>query len=79
VRYEQINAMLLNEFLKEHRTIKQLRSDAARQEATISELKKDIGVLRTQLKEQAAQIQRVKAHIETSQPATRVAVDNPSS
>jgi len=79
VRYEMVNAMLLNEFLKEHRTIEQLRSDAARQEATISELSKDIGVLRTQLKEQAAQIQRVEAHIETGQPATRVAVKNPSS
>jgi len=79
VRYEMVNAMLLNEFLKEHRTIEQLRSDAARQEATISELRKDIGVLRTQLKEQAAQIQRVEAHIETGQPATRVAVKNPSS
>ena len=51
VRYEQINAMLLNEFLKEHRKIEELRSDAARQEAMISELKKDIGVLRTQLKD----------------------------
>ena len=79
VRYEMVNAMLLNEFLKEHRTIEQLKSDAARQEATISELRKDIGVLRTQLKEQAAQIQRVEAHIETGQPATRVAVKNPSS
>ena len=79
VRYEQVNAMLLNEFLKEYRTIEQLRSDAARQESTITELKKDIGVLRTQLKEQSAQIQRVKAHIETDQRATRVAVENPSS
>ena len=78
VRYEMVNAMLLNEFLKEHRTIEQLRSDAAQQEATISDLRKDIGVLRTQLKEQAAQIQRVEAHIETGQPATRVAVKNPS-
>ena len=79
VRHDAVNAMLLNEFLKEHRTIEQLRSDAARQEATISELRKDIGVLRRQLKEQAAQIQRVEAHIETGQPATRVAVKNPSS
>jgi hypothetical protein len=78
VRYEMVNAMLLNEFLKDHRTIEQLRSDAARQEATISELKKDIGVLRTHLKEQASQIQRVEARIETGQPVTRVAVKNPS-
>ena len=86
VRYDQVNAMLLNEFLKEHRrneeqhaAIRRLESNAAKQEATISELRKDIGVLRTQLKEQAAQIQRVEAHIETSQTATRVVVENPSS
>ena len=46
VRYDQVNAMLLNEFLKEHKTVQeqqttigQLKSNAARQEATISELK----------------------------------------
>jgi len=57
VRYEAVNAMLLNEFLKEHRkveeqqgTIAKLRSNAAKQEATISELKKDVGGLTAQLK-----------------------------
>jgi Chaperone of endosialidase len=49
VRYEAINAMLLNEFLKEHRdveehraTITQLKSDAAKQEATITQLKSTV-------------------------------------
>jgi hypothetical protein len=83
VRYEQINAMLLNEFLKEHKkveeqqaTIGQLKSNAARQEATIGELKKDIGVLTAQLKEQATQIQKVSAQVEMSKPAPNV-VRNP--
>jgi hypothetical protein len=74
VRYEQVNAMLLNEFLKEHRkneeqqaTIGQLKSNAAKQEATISELKQDLGVLTAQLKEQAAQIQKVSARIEANE------------
>jgi Chaperone of endosialidase len=47
VRYDAVNVMLLNEFLKEHKkleeqqaTIRQLTSNAAKQEATISELKK---------------------------------------
>ena len=46
VRYEAVNAMLLNEFLKEHRkveeqeaTITQVKSTAAKQEATITDLK----------------------------------------
>ena len=56
VRYEAVNAMLLNEFLKEHkafgeeqRKVQELKSNAAKQEATITELKKDIGVLTAQL------------------------------
>ncbi|HZR06605.1 MAG TPA: tail fiber domain-containing protein [Candidatus Udaeobacter sp.] len=39
VRYDQINAMLLNEFLKEHRTVEALKSKAADQDATVAELK----------------------------------------
>jgi trimeric autotransporter adhesin len=83
MRYDQVNAMLLNEFLKEHRkvgeqqgTIGQLKSNAAKQEATISELKKDMGVLTAQLKEQAAQIQKVSAELEASKPAPQM-VNNP--
>src|SRR6266403_1873396 len=39
VRYEAVNAMLLNEFLKEHRTVQELKSTATTQEATIAQLK----------------------------------------
>jgi Chaperone of endosialidase len=66
VRYDAVNAMLLNEFLKEHKkveeqqaTIGQLKANAAKHEVTIAEFKKDIGILTAQLKEQAAQIQKV--------------------
>src|SRR4029450_3002115 len=38
VRYDQVNAMLLNEFLKEHKKVEQLKSKAAEQEVTIAEL-----------------------------------------
>jgi Chaperone of endosialidase len=79
VRYDAVNAMLLNEFLKEHRrveeqqaTIGQLKSNTAKQEATISELRESLGVLTAQLKEQAAQIQSVSARLEMSSPASRV-------
>jgi hypothetical protein len=62
VRYEAVNAMLLNEFLKEHR-----KND---------EQQKQINVLTAQLKEQAAQIQKVSAQLEASKPAPQV-VNNP--
>ncbi len=70
VRYEQINAMLLNEFLKEHKKVEE-------QQVTISELKKDLGVLTAQLKEQAAEIQKVSAQVEMRRPLTRVARSYP--
>jgi Chaperone of endosialidase len=83
VRYDAVNAMLLNEFLKEHRrveeqqgTIGQLKSNAAKQEATISELKKDMGVLTAQLKEQTAQIQKVSAQLEMNHRPPRMVVNN---
>ncbi len=84
VRYDAVNAMLLNEFLKEHRRVEELKSKAAEQEVTIAELKstvaqqhKGMEVLTAQLKEQAAQIQKVSAQIEVSKPVPRMAVRNP--
>ena len=70
VRYDQVNAMLLNEFLKEHRTVQE-------QGATITELKKEIESLTSTVKEQAAQIQKVGAQIEMNQRAGRVVVNSP--
>ena len=55
VRYDQVNAMLLNEFLKEHRKVEQLEATVASLIATV--------------KEQAAQIQKVSAQLEASKPA----------
>jgi len=66
VRYDQVNAMLLNEFLKEHRKAQQ-------QEATITQLKKDfdatIAQLTARLDEQATQIQKVSVQMEASKAA----------
>jgi hypothetical protein len=83
VRYDQVNAMLLNEFLKEHgkveeqeATIVQVKSNAAKQEATITELKSGMQALTATVKEQAAQIQKVNAQLEASKAAPQV-VNNP--
>ncbi len=70
VRYEQINVMLLNEFLKEHKKVEA-------QQASIAELKSTVGVLTAQLKEQAAQIQKVSAQLEVSKPAPQVVANKP--
>ena len=82
VRYDAINAMLLNEFLKEHRTFLKEQRKVVAQEATITQLKsmvaqqqKRMEVLTATLKEQAAQIQKVSAQIEVNRSAPQI-VDN---
>jgi hypothetical protein len=62
VRYEAVNAMLLNEFLKEHCKVEELQATIAQQrkdfEATTAQQQKEIQALTASLKEQAAEIQR---------------------
>lgn len=55
VRYEAVNAMLLNEFLKEHRTVQELRQEVAALTATV--------------KDQTAQIQKISAHADAGKIA----------
>jgi Chaperone of endosialidase len=62
VRYEAVNAMLLNEFLKEHRTVQ--------------EQQKQIQALAVQLKEQGALLQKVSDRLELNKPAPQMAVSN---
>jgi hypothetical protein len=61
VRYDAVNAMLLNEFLKEHRTVQ--------------EQQKEIDALKQELKEQRALIEKVNARIETDKALPQLAVD----
>lgn len=91
VRYEQVNAMLLNEFLKEHkrvegqnRKLEHQESRIQEQEATIAELKcivakqaKGIEALAARVREQDSNIQRVSAQIEMSKPTPKVALNKP--
>jgi trimeric autotransporter adhesin len=62
VRYDQVNAMLLNEFLKEHRRNEE-------QEKTIAGLKSGMTALATTVKQQAAQIQKVSAQLAAASPS----------
>jgi len=69
VRYDAVNAMLLNEFLKEHKAVQE-------QGATVAELKKQIATLIATVKEQASQIQKVSAQIEVTKPAPQTVLNN---
>ena len=84
LRFDSINAMLLNEFLKEHRkveeqqaTIVELKSVVAQQQkefqTAMAEQRKE---LEARLKQQDAKIQGVNDRIELSKPAPQVVVSN---
>ena len=63
VRYEAVNAMLLNEFLKEHQTVQELKSAAVKQEAMIASQQKQIEAL-------TAGLRKVSAQLKTEQSLT---------
>ena len=62
VRYEEINAMLLNEFLKEHKAFLE-------EHRTVEELKKQVVAL-------TAGLQKVSAQLEANKPSPQLVVDN---
>ena len=70
VRYDAVNAMLLNEFLKEHRTVQE-------QKATIAQLEKGMKTVIARLEEQASQIQKVSARIEVTKAVGQTALNKP--
>jgi hypothetical protein len=62
VRYDAVNAMLLNEFLKEHHKVQELETGMT--------------ALIARVKEQESQIQKVSAQLEASKPAPRTVLNN---
>jgi uncharacterized coiled-coil protein SlyX len=74
VRYDAVNAMLLNEFLKEHRKVEEQNCRLLEQETTITQLKREMEAVVARLKQQDAKIQKVSDQIELSKPAPQVVV-----
>jgi len=79
VRYEAVNAMLLNEFLKEHRKVQDLETTVAQQrkdfQATAAQQQTEIKALTATLREQASQIQKVNQRLDQT-PLLPLQVDN---
>jgi hypothetical protein len=69
VRYDAVNAMLLNEFLKEHRKNE-------KQETIIAELKSSVTQQQKQIEALTAHLQKVSAQLELSKPAPQTALNN---
>jgi hypothetical protein len=80
VRYEAVNAMLLNEFLKEHRTVGEQGATIAQLKSTVARQQKNFGAIATQLAarldEQAAQIQKVRVQMEASKAAPQMVLNS---
>jgi predicted ribosome quality control (RQC) complex YloA/Tae2 family protein len=80
VRYDAVNAMLLNEFLKEHRTVQELKSTVAKQEETILQQKKDFQAIASQQQKQiealTAGLQKVSALVQMSRSAPQIVLNN---
>jgi hypothetical protein len=69
VRYDAVNAMLLNEFLKEHKAV-------VEEQHKVEELEATVAALMATVKDQAAQIQKVSAQVEMKAPTPQVASNN---
>jgi len=69
VRYDAVNAMLLNEFLKEHRKVEELKSAMAQQQKTTA-------ALMARLNEQEARIQKVSGEVEARNSVSQMLVEN---
>ena len=69
VRYDQVNAMLLNEFLKEHRKNERQESKLEEQEAKIARQEQQIEAL-------TAGFQKVSAQLELNKPATQTVLND---
>jgi hypothetical protein len=74
VRYEAVNAMLLNEFLKEHRKVEEQTGINRAQAAEIETLEKSVGRLVAAVQAQAAEIGKVSAQVRASALPARLVV-----
>jgi hypothetical protein len=74
VRYEQINAMLLNEFLKEHRKVEKLEATVAQQQTSFQSR---LAEQEMQIQTLVSGLQKISARVEMSKPATKVASNHP--
>jgi hypothetical protein len=81
VRYDQVNAMLLNEFLKEHRKVEEQQATITQLKSTVAQQQNDFQATAAQQQKQiealTAGLQKVSAQLEAGKPAPQVVATNP--
>jgi hypothetical protein len=76
VRYDAVNAMLLNEFLKAHRKMEEQACEIERQNAAMTELRRDIETILAHSKQQDLQIQTVRDQVQMNTRGAQIAANN---
>jgi uncharacterized coiled-coil protein SlyX len=76
VRYDAVIAMLINEFFKEHRRVEELSRKIQEQDVTITQLKKQMEIVVTCLKEKNSTIERVGTQLELNRWPPRTVLNN---
>jgi hypothetical protein len=77
VRYEAVNSMLLNEFLKEHRKVQELEATIAQLKSTVSGQQANAAQQQKQIAALAEGLQKVSAELEASRRTEQTVVSNP--
>ena len=82
VRYDAVNAMLLNEFLKEHKKVQEHQATIAELKSIVGQQQNEMETVIARVKAQAAQIQKVSARIDANKfdrrTAGRIRRDGPA-
>ena len=80
VRYDAVNAMLLNEFLKEHRKVEAQEATITQLKSTVAQQQKDFQAIaanqQKQIEALRAGLQKVSAQIEVNKPAPQTVINN---
>ena len=80
IRYTAVNAMLLNEFLKEHRTVEEIKSTVVKQDGIMTQQRKDfedtIARQQKEINALAERLERVSAQLDLSKSARQTALNN---
>ena len=76
VRYDAVNAMLLNEFLKEHHKAQEQQATINELKSTVAQQQEGMRAFATTLRDQASQIQKVSAQFQASRPEPQTAFNN---
>ena len=81
VRYDQVNAMLLNEFLKEHAKVEAEQSTIAELKSTVTKQQKSfeskLAKQKSEIDALQSGLEKVNAQLELSRPIPRMAVSDP--